>query len=54
MGRSRKANLLLYDEASFLLDVVENTLRPLISNTMGFQVSVSTPSPTTPINRFYF
>lgn len=54
VGRSRKANLLLYDEASFLLDIVENTLRPLISNTMGFQVAVSTPSPTTPINWFYY
>ena len=54
VGRSRKADLLLYDEASFLNDVTEKTLRPLISNTNGYQVSVSTPSPTSPINWFYF
>ena len=54
VGRSKKADLLIYDEASFLADIVEKTLRPLISNTMWRQVAVSTPSPTSPINRFYF
>jgi hypothetical protein len=34
VGRSKKADLLIYDEASFLADIVEKTLRPLISNTM--------------------
>jgi hypothetical protein len=54
VGRSRKADLLIYDEASFLADIVQKTLRPLIANTNGYQVSVSTPSPTSPINWFYF
>ena len=54
VGRSRKADLLLYDEASFLQDITMKTLRPLIANTEWYQISVSTPSPISPINWFYF
>lgn len=53
-GRSRRAHMLFIDEASFVNDKVEKTLRPLISNTMGWMISVSTVSPDSPINWFYF
>lgn len=53
-GRSKRADLLVYDEASFVSDKIEKTIRPLIANSEGWQIAVSTPSPDTPINRFYF
>jgi len=53
-SRSNKADLLIYDEASFISDKFEAGTRPLIANTMGTQIAVSTPSPDTPINRYYY
>lgn len=52
--RSKRADLLIYDEASFIDDDVQATNRPLISNTWWYQIAVSTVSPKTPINWFYF
>jgi hypothetical protein len=53
MGRSKKANLCIYDEGSFTHDMARKTLFPLTANTKGREVYVSTVSPDTPINWFY-
>lgn len=54
LWRGRKANLLIFDEASFIDDVVYKTILPIIATTNGTVVALSTPSPITPINWFYF
>jgi len=53
MGRSKKADAVFYDEASFVSDIARKTMIPLTANTKGMEVYASTVSIETPINRFY-
>jgi hypothetical protein len=52
--RGSAANLLIFDEAAFIDEIVYNTATPLVRTTNGMVYCISTVNPDTPKNRFYY